>query len=721
MKLPDAFVRAVRRETELLRPIEISDLPKRAMMAAVFLSLMVYLGMGRIVVVTAILIVFVELAAQALSRREIAAQEEVPIGVLLGHWLLNMFSTAVYMIPGISLAGHPDLAIVVISIIWTCGVFIYAANAYGKMPLYTCSLLIPAVLGAGVVVWLIAHNPIEPAGPYGWVLIIMALLLYGYNIGENLFKQTRASNALNAAMLVSQNRFHELQRVKRQLVSAVEALEDGFAYFDADDRLVMANQRYREIYAISAPSIVPGARYEDILRYGLERGQYVEAFGREEEWLRECLSMHRGDGPDRQVLADGTVLRIVDRRTAEGGRVGLRVDVTELTHAREAAEAANRAKSVFLANMSHEIRTPLNGVLGMADLLAQTNLDQDQRVMISTIRDSGWSLLTLLNDILDLSRVEAGKVELEYQSFQLPPMIEGLVSLHGANARAKGVELVLSQSGDTSVTRLGDQTRLMQILNNLLSNAVKFTSAGKITLEVDASEATSLKFVISDTGIGMSDDQLARIYNVFEQAEASTTRRFGGSGLGMTIVRRLIDLMNGKIGIETALGKGTRISLDIPLPSAATPAPESTAERPAAAVPEGPTQADALSGCKVLVADDNVVNRKVLGTILTRLGASAEFASNGEEACDLWRRGNFDVALLDISMPVLDGVEALRIMIREAREAGGQPPVAIAVTANVMTDQVRHYLNEGFAGTIPKPVRRETLVETVQHALASRS
>jgi signal transduction histidine kinase len=266
------------------------------------------------------------------------------------------------------------------------------------------------------------------------------------------------------------------------------------------------------------------------------------------------------------MLADGTVLQVMERRTSDGGRVGLRVDVTEITKAREAAEAASRAKSEFLANMSHEIRTPLNGVLGMADLLAETKLDEQQKSMLAVIRTSGWSLLTLLNDILDLSRVEAGKMELEERSFDLQSATDRLETLHGATALAKGISFDIFHSSNGFYHRIGDETRIVQILHNLVGNAIKFTESGSVRVKVRANQPDRLVFEISDTGIGMTQAQVERIFETFEQADASTARRFGGSGLGMTIVRRLVDLMQGEITITSEPGRGTKIMITLRVP-----------------------------------------------------------------------------------------------------------------------------------------------------------
>lgn len=508
-------------------------------------------------------------------------------------------------------------------------------------------------------------------------------------------------------------------RAKEQLLDAVAALEDGFLLFDRDDRLVMANERYLEMYPLTAPAVVPGARFEDILRHAVVAGEIIDQNGRDPEiWIAETLARHQmADAAVTETLADGRIVRLRDTPTRAGGRVGLRVDITEITRAREAAEAANRAKSEFLANMSHEIRTPLNGVLGMADLLAATALDAEQAAMLSTIRRSGWGLLTLLNDILDLARVESGKLGLDIKPFNLQDVIARIDPLHGATARAKGVGFEIDCAPAAHDHRLGDDTRIMQVLHNLLGNAVKFTHQGSVSLFVDGSDPAVLKFTVTDTGIGMSAEQVARIFRAFEQAEAGTARRFGGSGLGMTIVRKLLDLMDGSIRIDSQPGGGTSIEISVLVPAREATANPDPAQQPDPA-PPAPAPAQ-LRGQRVLVADDNATNRKILGAMLSNLGVVVEFAENGAEACEIWQGSEFDLLLLDIAMPVMDGIEALRQIRQVALREGRPMPVAIAATANLMAEQVAQYFDEGFADTLPKPVRRKHLEEILARTARS--
>ena len=555
-----------REESDLLRPIDMRDLPKRLGMAGFFLTFIFLVDEMEAALACGLAILVAEAVSNFLYKREMAWRGQVPLWFLGLHWTLNAGLAFLYMIPAMIMSTNTDVAVVALSLIWTCGVFIHITNAFGKMPLYTLQMLWPVLISTSFVIWSIAHNEIERAGPYGLALLIIAFVLYIYNIAENLFKQARADTALAAALVESQGRLRDLEATRQQLLNAVEGLNDGFVSFDSEDRLVIANRRFRELYALSAEAILPGARFEDILRHGLARGQFPDAVGREEAWLAEQLNVAASKVGVRQILPDGTVVQVLERRTSDGGRVGLRVDVTEMTRAREAAEAASRAKSEFLANMSHEIRTPLNGVLGMADLLAETELDSKQRTMLSTIRASGWSLLSLLNDILDLAKVEAGKMVLDARVFDLRASVDRLEALHAATAQGKGIAFDILHASGGLYLRKGDETRIVQVLHNLVGNAIKFTESGSVRLKVRANQPDRVLFEVADTGIGMTEEQVSRIFETFEQADASTARRFGGSGLGMTIVRRLVDLMEGEISIDSAPGRGTRVSVMIRVP-----------------------------------------------------------------------------------------------------------------------------------------------------------
>ncbi len=386
------------------------------------------------------------------------------------------------------------------------------------------------------------------------------------------------------------------------------------------------------------------------------------------------------------------------------GYRGTGSNVSALIAATERAEAASEAKSRFLANMSHELRTPLTGVLGMAELLGETPVSPRQRDMIDTIRVSGEGLLTILNDILDLAKIEAGKMIVESQPFVPAEVLRRVRALFQPRATAAGLTLTVPIPPALELPRRGDANRLLQILTNLVGNAIKFTASGSVTMTLAAEPGDSLlRIEIADTGIGMSPEQLARVFDEFEQAESSTARRFGGTGLGLSITRKLVSLMGGTISIESLEGQGTRVILQLPAP------PVGGKEAPPSQVVEGITS-DRIAGLRLLVADDNLTNRRILQTMLSSVGALVTLAEDGHAACDLFTPGGFDGLLLDISMPGLDGLEALT-RIRTAELAAGAPRTpALAVTANAMQHQVETYTAAGFDGHVAKPFRKEALL-----------
>lgn len=393
------------------------------------------------------------------------------------------------------------------------------------------------------------------------------------------------------------------------------------------------------------------------------------------------------------------------------GYRGVGSNVSALIAATERAEAGSQAKSRFLANMSHELRTPLTGVLGMAELLGETDLTLRQREMIDTIRDSGEGLLAILNDILDLAKIEAGKMVIEHEPFVPSEILTRVRSLFAPRAAAAGLELRIAPEAACATPRLGDANRLLQILHNLVSNSVKFTQQGFISVTVGPApdDPGSLLFTVRDTGIGMTAEQMSKVFEEFEQAETSTARRFGGTGLGLSITRRLTMLMGGTITLDSQPGQGTTVTLLLPAPVAG-----SALRTPARPMPVG------LDGLRLLVADDNRTNRKILETMLTGLGASVTLAVDGQTACDAFRPGTFDALLLDISMPGLDGMGALATIRAMEARAGASPVPALAVTANAMAHQIEDYLAAGFDGHVAKPFRKETLAQALEGAAAVR-
>ena len=533
-------------------------------------------------------------------------------------------------------------------------------------------------------------------------LMVVAFSLMTTALAFQLLRRMRVELLLtqrNRQLEVSEK---ETQKARMQLLSAIEALEDGFVIFDADERLVATNSRYHEIFEGPSDILRPGVTFEEIARFVAYSGLVADSVGQEEDWIEQRLAQfRRADGPAEHRTNDGRFVRYYEKATPDGGRVGLRTDVTGLYAAREQAEAANKAKSAFLANMSHEIRTPMNGILGMAEILSQTSLDEEQAQMLETIRSSGDALLTVINDILDLARIEAGKLNLSAHPFVLADLLQRLERLHGANARLKGLKMYLSLGPGLDQPRLGDDSRLAQILGNLIGNAVKFTDTGHVRIEAETRDAQTVWVRISDTGLGMTESQVQRVFDEFEQADNSVTRRFGGSGLGLAIVRKLVELMDGDLHITSTPGLGTQVELRLPFP-VADPETAMVAPRDASITP-------LREGLKVLVAEDNRTNASILAVMLKRLEVDSEFVTNGQEACEAWHPGKFDVLLFDISMPVMDGIDALGAIRARAVQSGAAAPRAVAATANVMQDQVATYLQAGFSAVLSKPYKSSEL------------
>jgi signal transduction histidine kinase/CheY-like chemotaxis protein len=515
-----------------------------------------------------------------------------------------------------------------------------------------------------------------------------------------------------------------LARAERQardaearLRAAIEAIPEGVVFLDAEGRYVLWNQRYAEIYHRSADLFAPGVRLVDTLKIGVARGDYPDAIGREHEWLAERTGqLTNPRARHEQKLADGRWLMLEERRTSDGGLIGLRVDITDmkaqaaaLEEALARTEAANRAKSDFLANMSHEIRTPLNGVMGLAEVLARTPLDHSQRAMLATMVASAGALNQLLCDLLDFSRLEAGKIEIVREAFQLDAAVAEAAGLFEHQARAKGLDFEVSVSAEAARQVVGDPTRLKQILTNLLSNALKFTHTGRVALSVARSALDDrLHFEVRDTGVGFNPHDAERLFGRFEQADGSTTRQFGGTGLGLAICRQLAALMGGTVVAAGQPGRGAVFTLILPLPpaQAADAAPATAADTPAAS----------SSSIRILVADDNPTNRMIVELILDSIGADIVTVENGHEAVEAVQTEAFDVVLMDLQMPVMDGLTAIReIRMREVAEGGRRIPIVV-LSANVMRDHLEASAAAGADGHMGKPFRAEALIEAVVRA-----
>ena len=629
----------------------------------------------------------------------------------------------------------------------------------------------------------------------------------------------------------------ELARARGRLTDAIESISECFVLFDAEDRFILCNQRFRETLHGAAALLRPGTLYADIVRAAVDAGQFPDAQSRVEDWVGEQIAAHRDPGPPVELrLADERWVRVSERRTGDGGIVSIRTDITELKareralraseerysaliacavdgiitidesgliqsfnpaaerlfgyredaivgrdvamlmpdpdqanhegdiehcpetgiarfigadrevfghradgttfpmdlsisettvadrrmfigicrditerrraaaelhQAKERAEAASFAKSEFLATMSHEIRTPMNGVLGMAGLLLDTRLSAEQKRYAETIRRSGETLLALLNDILDVSKLEAGKLELEIMDFDLGEVVYSVVELLEPQAQRRGIEIAAYIADDLPRPLRGDPGRLRQILINLVGNAIKFTSEGGVSVaavaEPAGDDAMIIRFEVVDSGVGISPEAQTTLFEKFTQADSSTSRRFGGTGLGLSICKELTAMMNGAIGVESVPGEGSRFWFTVRL------------DRPAASGPRHDRDG-VLKGRRALVVDDIALNREIFVRQLAAWGMSVESVEDGPAAiartqATIEGGGHYDLALLDHMMPGMDGIT----LARRLRALSAGTRLVLASSAGMTRDDERGPID----ARLTKPVRQSALFDCI--------
>lgn len=535
---------------------------------------------------------------------------------------------------------------------------------------------------------------------------------------------------------------HEISQRKKIEVALRDSESRFRAFFDhspsimylksRDHVLEIVNAKYLEFHQTTEEKVI-GKRGGS--KVGAKKRAELEKFDRKVmasgQPTHNTMTQRSGNGEERTFIvtkfpihgSDGTVL----------GIGGINTDVTDLYDrekklvlakaeaeqaaqrsavAAKEAQAANRSKSEFLANMSHEIRTPMNGVLGMTTVLSRTKLTPEQRESVDIIKESGEALLALLNDILDLSKIEAGRVDIEEVDFSLSTLLASVQRLWSPRAESKGLKFrVDNRATDFDVVR-SDVSRVRQILANLLSNAVKFTDHGTVKLEIEAiptrTNQLELRFAIHDTGIGIGGDEISKLFQPFSQADSSTTRKYGGSGLGLSISRQLAELLGGKIGVESTPNVGTTFEFSIPVhrgdPAAIADVMSVDHERFQVA--------DGLYGpLRILVAEDNRINQRVINCMLEPLGCQIDLVENGAEAVAAVTGIPYDLVLMDIQMPEMDGLAATR-RIRSMEGSAAAMPI-IALTANAMRGDREQYLAAGMTDYLPKPVNQRDLIKTI--------
>jgi len=566
--------------------------------------------------------------------------------------------------------------------------------------------------------------------PSNDALIVAVSVVFAALVGLlPLVRNTRQKAALDAAL----HRSQESQRRARVLADTLPLL---IAYLDRDLRYRFANAHYRTQWGID-PKDMLGKTVSEV--FGPAAAPWLEDLndalaGRRLHYERD---FHGPDGVDH-FLVD----LVPDM--AAGGQVSgfylTAMNITDRKNSEQRAEAASRAKSEFVANMSHEIRTPMNAVLGVAYLLENTPLSREQKEYVHMIRSSGQVLLGILNDVLDFSKIEAGRMELAPQPFLLREVLDSLSNVMTLPATARGISLAIGAEDNVPAVLVGDAMRLQQILLNLVGNAVKFTERGGVSVRValdeeEAGDGLRLRFAVRDTGIGMDLEQQSRLFSAFNQADASTTRRFGGTGLGLAICRRLAELMGGDISVRSTPGAGSEFVATLPFGVAEADAPvEHPALQTVAAqgwmMPETPAlqeppaataseQQDAprLQGLRLLLVEDHPLNQLVARGMLEHAGASVEVAENGQLAVDRLRdhAADYDIVLMDVQMPVMDGYEATR----QIRHTLGLKLPVLAMTAGVMQSEKDQCIDAGMDDFIAKPVDVEQMLDTISRHWAA--
>ncbi|WP_052389218.1 PAS-domain containing protein [Belnapia moabensis] len=566
----------------------------------------------------------------------------------------------------------------------------------------------------------------EGAAFAGWTQDRRRLIIVAASLGLLL---VALAAALYHALRQRERVDAERARARAVLEGAIETMPDGFVMFDADDRLVICNQRYRELYAVSAPFITVGAKFEDIIREGARRGQYPQAGEDIERFVAETIAWHRGNHPSiERLLPDGRWLMVSARQTPDGGTVGIRTDITtlkramsDLALARDQSAAATAAKSRFLAQMSHELRTPLNGVLGLAQALARDPaLSGEQRARARTLEDAGRHLVTVANDVLDLAKVEAGRLELRLAPTRLGELLDSAATLVRPAAEEKQLTLRVQVAAELPPLVQADPTRLRQLLLNLLSNAVKFTPAGG-TVELVARLAGSpgakghqpVRIEVRDTGPGVPEAKRKVVFGDFVQLDRG--ERAGGTGLGLAIAAGIAAQMEGSIGcidnLASPSGHGAIFWVELPLlPLAAAEAQPAEAVQPVAE----------QRPLRVLVADDVPANLAVARALLESCGHVVECVSDGSLALDALAKAAparpYDVVLMDVMMPGMDGLEATR-RIRQLPAPAGQVPI-LAVTASAFAEDIAACHAAGMNAHLAKPIERDALMASLERLTA---
>ncbi|WP_372782788.1 ATP-binding protein [Phenylobacterium sp.] len=520
--------------------------------------------------------------------------------------------------------------------------------------------------------------------------------------GLAAFILTAAASLMWMERLGQHNTFVSLRR-------ALNAVPGGLAFYDSSERLKVWNEPFASLMASCGVTAAAGVSRRCMIEAAAQAGWFAEAGGDEGQWVNELEARAR-PGASEWRVPDGRWIRHEAFRDNDGGAVTVLTDVTEqkesagaMAAARDAAEAANRAKSQFLANMSHEIRTPLNGVLGMADVLQGTRLNAKQRQMVEVIQQSGGLLNGLLTDLIDLAKVEAGMAELRLDPTDLGDIVASVRNLYWDHAETKRLAFRVHVGPQADVEVMCDPLRLRQVLGNLVDNAIKFTETGEVMLSAMRTGST-VRFEVRDTGVGIDHAVRAALFQRFGQADGSATRRHGGAGLGLALCDEYIRMMGGRLTCDSIPGRGSAFSFELELPILT-----SVAE----------SDGTPLDRFNVLVVDDNAVNRQVLELILGSIGIAHASVENGREAVDAMTTGDFDAVLMDIQMPVMDGLEATRRIRAWERSLQRRRAPILIVSANCLKEHVDAGRAAGADAHLNKPISAAELIAALETHMAA--
>ncbi len=533
---------------------------------------------------------------------------------------------------------------------------------------------------------------------------------------------TRDQNGLALRISGTAIEISQLKQAMRQaeqsealLKTVIDLLPQRVFWKDRDGRFLGANRNFKSDAGIED---IIGKTDQEVPWAGAQPdgSQNQHIMEHRQPVLNFVQQLSHGDHTEWRTTSK---VPLIDARGDVWGVLGTYQDITsfkvaeaELIKARNAAEDASKAKSEFLATMSHEIRTPMNGVIGFTDLLLQTSLTPEQQSMASTIRDSGRSLMTIIDDILDFSRIEAGRISVERSRVDARQIARDVLALLQPRTAEKQLQFDVHWPSDVSASILGDAGRVRQVLVNLASNAIKFTDAGRVTIRASDVDGM-LRLEVEDTGIGITAEQLARLFNKFTQADSSTTRKYGGTGLGLAISKQLVELMGGQIGAHSQPGVGSTFWFTLPFAQRSGATSTTRALKLDAQLESIEQPAAGTSQPRVLVVEDHAVNRMLATRLLAKLGCEVEIAENGRIACERTAQQSYDLIFMDCQMPEMDGYEATRAIREREQDSARRTPI-VALTANAMSQDRERCIEAGMDDYITKPYAASDFERTLQ-------